>query len=87
MACPAVAMTASAQHRPSARFAGPSHQFKENSMKFGIGMVAGVIVIFLIAYGFDVITAPEPLAPMRHNQSGGIPVTDHQNQSQVQPAK
>lgn len=31
MACPAVVMTASAQHRPSARFAGPSHQSKENA--------------------------------------------------------
>ena len=30
MACPAVAITASAQHRSSSRFAGPSHQFKEN---------------------------------------------------------
>ena len=55
-------------------------------MKFGIGMVAGVIVIFLIAYGFDVVTEPEPLAPMQHNQSGGIPVTDHRNQTQAQPA-
>ncbi|MEC4242241.1 MULTISPECIES: hypothetical protein [Pseudomonas] len=48
-------------------------------MKFGIGLVAGVIVIFLIAYGFDVVTEPEPLAPMQNNQSGGIPVTDHGN--------
>lgn len=56
-------------------------------MKFGIGMFAGVIVIFLIAYGFDVVTDPEPLAPMQNNQSGGIPVTDHRNQSQAQPAK
>lgn len=50
-------------------------------------MVAGVIVLFLIAYGFDVVTEPEPLAPMENNQSGGIPVTDHHNQSQAQPAK
>ena len=33
----------------------------------------------LIAYGFDVVTEPEPLAPMQNNQSGGIPVTDHRN--------
>ncbi|MDH4602298.1 MULTISPECIES: hypothetical protein [Pseudomonas syringae group] len=56
-------------------------------MKFGIGIVAGVIAIFLIAYGFDVVTEPEPLAPMQSNQSGGIPVTHHQIQNQAQPAK
>jgi hypothetical protein len=44
-------------------------------------------LIFLIAYGFDVVIKPERLAPMQNNQSGGFPVTDHFNQSQAQPAK
>ncbi|EPG9766631.1 hypothetical protein M0K88_004896 [Escherichia coli] len=56
-------------------------------MKFGIGLLAGGIVIFLIAYGFDVVTEPKPLAPMQNNQSGGIPTIDHRNQSLAQPAK
>lgn len=37
--------------------------------------------------GFDVVTEPEPLAPMQNNQSGGIPVTEPHIQSQAQPAK
>lgn len=51
-------------------------------MKFGVGMFAGVIVIFLLAYGYVVITDPEPYVPMQDNSSGGIPVTDHRNQTQ-----
>lgn len=55
-------------------------------MKFGIALLAGLMVIVLLIYVIDLSTDPAPRAVVQYSQGGGIPVSDQRIQSPAQSA-